>query len=235
MAVTPWTLLDTAPVPGSTDQLRLLQRGREFSLRIGHGELMNSRAHGSEEDLATLACARLTGRKNVRVLVGGLGMGFTMRAALGVLGRDAKVVVAELVSAVVDWNCGPMAEFLGDPKADPRADIRVADVADLIRGERAAWDAILLDVDNSPEGLIRQANDRLYDFDGLRAVQTALRPGGILGVWSAGAEASFSRRLSQAGFAVDEVKVRGNGVHGGSRHVVWIAVRPNGRQGTGQK
>ena len=193
-------------------------------MRLGYGELMNSRAHASEETLATIACGRIAKRGRARILIGGLGMGFTLRAALGALGADAVVVVVELVPAVVGWNRGPMAEVFGHTLADARVDVREADVADLICAERSAYDAILLDVDNSPEGLIRSANRRLYDMEGLAASRAALRPGGILAVWSAGPEKAFARRLRAAGFAVEEVLVRANG-RSGSRHIIWIASR----------
>jgi spermidine synthase len=223
--VIPWTLLDTAEVPGEGGELRLLQRGGEFSIRLGHNELMNSRVHASEEALAKIACARIGARARPQILIGGLGMGFTLRAALGVIGAEARVVVAELVPAVVAWNRGPLAGVSDHSLADARVSIRQADVASLIRSERSAYDAILLDVDNGPEALTRKANDRLYDLAGLGAAQAALRPGGVLAAWSAGPDRNFTQRLRKIGFEVDEVRVRARGARSGARHIVWIAAR----------
>jgi spermidine synthase len=226
--VIPWSLLDTAHVPGG--ELRLMRRGAEFSIMLGGNQFMNSRVRGSEEALATIACERIRSRATPRILIGGLGMGFTLRAALAALGADARIVVAELVPAVLAWARGPMAELFGNSLADPRVSAREADVADLIRSGSAAFDAILLDVDNGPEGLTRKANDALYDLDGLRAACAALRPGGVLAVWSAKPDLKFSRRLRQAGFEVDEERVRADGSRGGARHVIWIAARADGRR-----
>lgn len=224
-AMTPWTLLDTAKVPGEGGELRLLQRGAEFSIRLGHSELMNSRVHGSEEALASIACARIRARARPHILIGGLGMGFTLRAALDAVGPDARILVAELVPAVVAWNRGPLSGLSGHSLADSRVSIRETDVGSLIRSARSAYDAILLDVDNGPEALARKANDRLYDAAGLNAARAALRPGGLLAVWSAGPDRNFTRRLHNGGFAVEEIRVRARGESGGGRHIVWIAAR----------
>ena len=221
----PWSLLDSALLPSGGGQLRLMRRGAEFSIRLGHNELMNSRLGGSEEALATVACERIQTRERPRILIGGLGMGFTLRAALAVLGAEARVIVAELVPAVVTWARGPLAEVFGESLADPRVNIRETDVGHLIRSSRSAFDAILLDVDNGPEGLTQTANDSLYDTEGLSAARAALRPGGVLAVWSSGPNVSFTRRLRQSGFDVDEIKVRANGPRGGARHLVWVATR----------
>jgi spermidine synthase len=220
----PWSLVDTALVPGG-GELRLKQRGAEFSIMLGQNELMNSRLSGSEEALATIACERIRDRKAPRILIGGLGMGFTLRAALAALGPAARIVVAELVPAVVAWARGPMAEVFADSLTDPRVSIREADVGHLIRSEASAFDAILLDVDNGPEGLTRKANDALYDLKGLSAARAALRPGGVLAVWSSTQNPKFTWRLGKAGFAVEEVRARANGSRGGARHVIWIATR----------
>lgn len=222
----PWDLLDTAHIPGG-GELRLMRRGGEFSIMLGGIELMNSRLSGSEEALATLSCERIRARTQPRVLIGGLGMGFTLRAALAILGARARIVVAELVPAVVAWARGPMSEVFGASLSDPRVSVEEADVGRLICSGRAAYDAILLDVDNGPEGLTRNANDRLYDLTGLSAARGALRPGGVLAVWSQGPDRSFAARLRKAGFAVDEIKVRANRGRSGARHVVWIATRPD--------
>ena len=221
----PWCLIDTASVPGGGGELRLMRRGTEFSIRLGPNELMNSRVGGSESALATLACERVRARKQPRLLIGGLGMGFTLRAALTALGGEARIIVAELVPAVLAWARGPMAQVFGESLRDPRVRLREADVGELIRQEPSGFDAILLDVDNGPEGLTRQANDALYDVDGLNAARAALRAGGVLAVWSSGPDANFTQRLRQAGFAVAEVPVRASRARRGARHVIWIATR----------
>ncbi len=229
----PWTLLDTAEIPGvglsgKDGSLRLLQRGTEFSIRLAQCELMNSRLSGSEEDLATLSAERIRGRERPRVLIGGLGMGFTLRAALAAFPPGAELVVAELVPAVVAWARGPMAAMHGDSLSDPRVEIKVVDVIPLVAERKSAWDAILLDVDNGPDGLTRSGNDGLYDHAGLARARTALKPGGVLAIWSSGPDAGFTRRLRQSGLMVEEVKVRARKGHGTARHVIWFATKPTG-------
>jgi spermidine synthase len=221
--VIPWVLLDTATVPGSGDELRLMQRGAEFSIRLGRHDLMNSRMHGSEDALGALACAKVVARARPRILIGGLGMGFTLRAALAAAGAKAQIVVAELVPAVIAWNRGPLAHLSGNSLADARVDIREVDVSTLIHGARGAYDAILLDVDNGPEGLSREENERIYSMAGLAAAKTALRPGGVLATWSAAPHKRFAQRLSSAGFAVEEVIARAGRNGRGARHVIWLA------------
>ena len=225
----PWSKLDTAQVPGG-GELRLMRRGAEFSIMFGGTELMNSRLSRSEEALANVTCERIRDRKQPRILIGGLGMGFTLRAALAALGSEARIVVAELVPPVVAWARGPMAEIFGTSLTDPRVSICEADVAGLIRDARSGYDAILLDVDNGPEGLTRKANDGLYDMTGLNAAYAALNPGGILAVWSSTKDLNFTRRLRKTGFNVDEVRAHANGAHGGPRHVIWIATRAGATQ-----
>ncbi|MEP9377305.1 spermidine synthase [Aquabacter sp. CN5-332] len=221
----PWILLDTAKVPDGLGELRLMKRGDEFSIMSGATELMNSRLSGSEKALAALVCERLGQRPKPRLLIGGLGMGFTLRAALAELGADAEIVVAELVPAVISWARGPMAGIFGTSLTDPRVSLFEGDVGSLIRSGQTAYDAILLDVDNGPGGLTRAANDGLYDTRGLDAARTALRPGGMLAVWSSAPDRDFTLRLRKAGFGVDEVKVRANGKAGGARHLIWIATK----------
>ncbi|ESY96639.1 hypothetical protein NKI51_25140 [Mesorhizobium australicum] len=218
----PWIQLDSAKTPDGRQELRLKQRGSEFSIMLGTNELMNSRLSGSEEALAKLSCQGIAGHRRPRILIGGLGMGFTLRAALAELGDNTAIVVAELVPAVVAWARGPMAEIFAGSLDDPRVTIRETDVGQLIRSAPIAWDAILLDVDNGPEGIVHKGNDALYSVAGLAAARTALRPGGVLAVWSQGPDAGFTRRLKQAGFAVEEVNTRANGKRG-ARHVIWIA------------
>ncbi|GJE74873.1 polyamine aminopropyltransferase [Methylorubrum suomiense] len=220
----PWEHLDTAPIPGEAGSLRLMRRGAEFSIQLDRNELMNSRLFGSEEALARLAAERIATIAAPRVLIGGYGMGFTLRAALGHLPLKAAVTVAEIVPAVLAWARGPMAELTGPCLDNPRVAIREADVAAVIAERGNAYDAILLDVDNGPDGLTRVANDRLYDAGGLAAARAALRPGGLLAVWSAHPDTAFSRRLGQAGFAVEEVAIRARGKRG-ARHVIWLAGR----------
>ena len=220
----PWSHLDTAQVPGG-GKLRLMQRGAEFSIRLDSNELMNSRLTATEQALATIACEKIRTRVQQKVLIGGLGMGFTLRAALVVLGQDSQIIVAELVPAVVAWARGPMATLFGDSLTDPRVRIRETDVSEMIRAARSEYDAILLDVDNGPEGITREANDRLYDVDGLTSAYMALRPGGVLAVWSSTPDAKFTARLNMTGFDVVGNPLRAKGPQGGAKHFVWTATR----------
>ncbi|MBB3309959.1 spermidine synthase [Rhizobium sp. BK196] len=222
----PWIQLDSATIPGEGGQLRLKQRGSEFSIMLGTNELMNSRLSGSEEALATLSFERIKSHPKPKILIGGLGMGFTLRAALAVLPEDAGVVVAELIPQVVAWARGPMTEVFKGCLDDPRVSIHQGDVGEAIRAGKAAYDAILLDVDNGPDGLTRKSNDRLYDYAGLKSAREALRPGGVLAVWSSGPHPSFTRRLKESGFAVEAINTRANGKRGGARHVIWLAMKP---------
>lgn len=223
--MTPWVLLDSAQVPGNGGELQLYQRGDEFSIKIiGRSELMNSRVHGSEDALAELTCARLVDGLHPRLLIGGMGMGFTLAAALRHVGDQAQVEVAELVPAVVAWNRGPLGEHAGYPLKDPRVTVHEVDVARIIKAGQQAYDAILLDVDNGPEGLTHKKNDWLYNMDGLNAAYAALRPQGVLAVWSAGPAQDFLQRLRKVGFEVEEVRVRSHGKKG-ARHIIWFARR----------
>jgi spermidine synthase len=221
----PWEFLDSAQVPGDGGELRLYKRGREFSIRIDGHELMNSSVHGSEEALAELACTRVADRPVPRVLVGGLGMGYTMAATLRLLGAGSQVVVAELVPAVVEWNRGPLGALAGHPLRDDRVEIRQVDIADILQSEQRAYDAILLDVDNGPEGLSRKGNDWLYSVAGLQAAFSALRTEGVLAVWSAAPDRAFTRRLRMAGFAAEVIHVRARGPRKGGHHTIWLAGR----------
>ncbi len=223
--MTPWVLLDSAEVPGNGGELRLYQRGDEFSIKIvGRGELMNSRDHGSEDALAEQTCTRLKNVTKPKLLIGGLGMGFTLAAALQHASEQAEVVVAELLPAVVAWNKGPLGPLSGRPLEDSRVTVQVGDVARVIKAESTAYDAIMLDIDNGPEGLTHKNNNWLYSEDGLITAYTALRPQGILAVWSAGPAKEFVQRLRKVGFAVEEVMVRARGTKG-ARHIIWFAQR----------
>ncbi|MCM2471918.1 hypothetical protein HGO38_00290 [Rhizobium sp. CG5] len=220
----PWIELDRTAIPGDGGELRLKQRGQEFSIMLGANELMNSRLSGSEEALATLAVERIAGIRQPRLLIGGLGMGFTLRAALAVLGPDAEVTVAELVPAVIAWARGPMAGIYKGSLDDRRVTVHEGDVGAVIGGSIARFDAILLDVDNGPDGLTRTENDGLYSLSGLAASRAALRPGGVLAVWSSAPDDAFTRRLKQAGFDAEARTVRAH-KRSGARHTIWLATR----------
>lgn len=222
----PRVLLGTASIPGTATELRLYQSGDLFSIKIpGRGDLMNSRVHGSEKALADLACETLGPRDGPRLLIGGLGMGFTLAAALEAVGPDAEVVIAELVPEVVTWNRTLIGAPAGNPLDDTRCQVFAGDVATVIREQPAGFDAILMDVDNGPEGLVRRENDWLYGEAGLRATRAALRPRGVLAVWSSSPDRAFSRRLKLAGFDVCEHVVRPHRAGKGPRHHIWIGTR----------
>jgi len=218
----PRELIATAMVPGG-EELRLFRHGRDHIIVLDRNELMNTRMSGSEEALATMSIDRLGGKKAPRLLIGGYGMGFTLRAALARLGPDAQVTVAEIVPEIIEWARGPMAELTAGCLEDKRVVLVEDDVSWLIGGEEEAYDAILLDVDNGPDGLTREANDRLYSMRGLRSAKAALRAGGVLAVWSAAPDPRFARRLDDAGFAVDEVRVRARSNGKGGHHIIWFA------------
>jgi spermidine synthase len=218
-------LIDTAEIPGNGGELQLFQCGEEYSISIkGSGVLMNTWAHQSEDALAELACRKISDREGARVLIGGLGMGFTLAAALRQLGPDAEVVVAELVPGVVTWNQGVLGRYAGHPLMDERTTLREGDVAKRLRAERQAFDAILLDVDNGPNGLTRKKNNWLYSTDGLTEAYNALRPEGVLAVWSAATSRNFMERLRKVGFKVKQSRVPEQD-NKGDLHAIWIAER----------
>ena len=219
----PWILLESAAIPGG-GQLQLFQHVRDFAIRVGREELMNSHRHGSEKAMARLVMERLEPSAARHVLIGGLGMGFTTAAAVRELQADEHLTVAELVPAVVTWNRGPLAHLAGDPLSDSRVTVYQGDVAELLRKQVMAYDAILLDVDNGPHEMTTSSNHWLYGDRGLASAYRALKDGGILSVWSAGPDESFSRRLRQAGFSVSVVRVHAHG-NRGTRHVIWLAIR----------
>lgn len=220
--MTPRELIGIAEVPDGPP-LRLFRRGADFMIVLDRNELMSTRMHGSEVALGTMTCERLGGRPTPHLLIGGYGMGFTLRAVLGQLGADARVTVAELVPGIIEWARGPMEALTDGCLDDPRVALRIADVAAVIRTSARAFDAILLDVDNGPDGLTRPANDGIYTNRGLAEAKAALRPGGVLAIWSAAPDPAFARRLTRAGFTVDEVRVRARENGKGAAHVIWFA------------
>jgi spermidine synthase len=192
---------------------------------LDRNELMSSRMSGSEEALAVMTIERLRGRPAPEFLIGGYGMGFTLRAALAAVDRDARLTVVELVAEIIDWARGPMATMTAECLDDPRVALRIDDVGEAIRSASSDYDAILLDVDNGPDGLVRRANNGLYTRNGLAAAKAALKPGGILAIWSAAQDNAFAKSLSDAGFIVDEVAVRARSNGKGAKHIIWFATK----------
>jgi len=222
-----WTKLASAQIPNNGGQLTLAQREQEFSIRLSgiRGELMNSRVHNSEEALAELGCAHLRSSANARVLVGGLGMGFTLAATLRSVAASAQITVAELIPEVVEWNRGPLGECAQNPLSDPRVEIHQGDVALCLLKKTPYYDAILLDVDNGPEGITQNDNDGLYSPQGLQDIFKTLRPKGMLAIWSAAADPRFVTRLKKARFTVTTKIVRAREGKG-SRHTIFLAQKP---------
>lgn len=225
--MTPRELIAVATVPGGGEELRLYSRGGDFMILLDRAELMSTRMTGSEEALAVMTCERLGKRPRQRsgphLLIGGYGMGFTLRAALAALGGDARVTVVELVPEIIDWARGPMATLMAGCLDDPRVTLVQGDVGAVIAEAPSLYDAILLDVDNGPDGLTRTDNNRLYSARGLAAAKRALAPGGILAIWSAAPDPVFVRRLASSGFRTEEVVVRARSNGKGPRHVIWFA------------
>lgn len=224
----PWEEIERARVlhyecPGG-EELVLRRRGQEFSIRTSGTELMNSRVHGSEDALAVLTHKRMRNTKDIKVLIGGLGMGFTLAAALDKAAPGTCVTVAELVPEVIEWNQKYLGHLAGNPLDDPRVKVEQGDVAKVMA--RALWDAIILDVDNGPAGLTSRSNDRLYGRAGLKLAFSSLAPGGVLSVWSSGPDDGFTRRLKQCGFKAETVLVRSGQSGKGGKHTIWLAVKP---------
>jgi len=224
--VIPWEEIDRAEVPGHEGEVTLLKRDTEFSIRTAGTELMNSRLHGSEGALAELTYSRIKRKFGVRILIGGLGMGYTLAAALEQSEPDTLITVSELIPAVVRWNREHLGHLTGMPLDDPRVSVEEEDVVETIRKRKSVWDAILLDVDNGPDGLTRKANDRLYYRSGLKTSFSALRPGGFLAVWSSGADEAFTRRLKQGGFQTETLTVPARKSGKGGRRTIWLAGKP---------
>ncbi|MFX4088110.1 spermidine synthase [Sphingobium yanoikuyae] len=222
--MTPRELLGTAAVPGG-QELRLYRRGGDFMIVLDRNELMSSRMSGSEKALALMTLERLGKRAGLHMLIGGYGMGFTLRAALAEMDAKAQITLAELVPEIIEWARGPMVDLAAGCLDDPRVRLVMDDVAHVIAAGHGSYDAILLDVDNGPDGLTADANDRLYTNAGLSSAMRALKPGGILAIWSAGSDAAFTRRLQNAGFAVEEIAVKARDNGKGPRHVIWFATR----------
>ena len=214
-------LLATAQVPGG-EELRLYRHDSDFMIVLDRNELMSSRMSGSEVALANLSCDRLTTAKPPHLLIGGYGMGFTLRAALERLGGDARVTVAELVPEIIAWARGPMAELAAGCLDDPRVELLMGDVAAAITGAAHRYDAILLDVDNGPDGLVREGNNQLYTLSGLKAAKHALKVGGLLAIWSAAPDPRFAARMAKAGFTLEEVRVSARANGKGAKHVIWF-------------
>jgi len=218
-----WNKLGEAEIPGTDQQLILFQGKDDFFIKLSGGyELMSSRKHASEDALGRLPCKRLKNTANARVLIGGLGMGFTLAAVLAELGDQAEVTVAELIPEVVEWNRGPLGVKSGVPLDDPRTHVHIGDVADLLEKSHARFDVIALDVDNGPSGLTDDANDWLYTMPGIVAACRALTKNGILAYWSANPDRAFRDRLKSCGLKVEELKVFAHG-NKGARHIIWLA------------
>jgi spermidine synthase len=220
----PWIHLGSAQIPNNGGELKFSQRGKEFSIRLSgiRGELMNSRVYNSEQVLSQLGCAHLSAQDNAQVLVGGLGMGYTLAAALKAVNSTSQVTVAELIPEVITWNQGPLGNCAGNPLQDSRTIVHLGDVADLLKTKQPTFDAILLDVDNGPEGLTHADNNWIYSVEGLADIYKTLKPQGMLAIWSAGDDYFFTVRLKKAGFKVETRTVRARPGKG-SRHTIFLA------------
>jgi len=219
--VKPWDLLGRTATPDG-DELTLMQRSGELVIFANGKPLMSSRMHGSEEALATLACAQARLLDAPSVLVGGLGMGFTLRATLDTLPPSATVIVAELLPAVVDWNRGVLGPLAGEPLRDRRVSVALGDVSETLRAHRHAFDVVLLDVDNGPAAFTSPANGALYGDRGLALIHRALKPGSVLAVWSAWEDRKFEQRLRYRQFRVKVERVRARLKRGGPRHTIFL-------------
>ncbi len=219
----PWKFLGSTITPDKKSELKLYQRDSEFSIRVNGQELMNSRMFGSEKKLAEFSCCEVADREKASILIGGLGMGYTLSAALKSLNSDADVTISELVPAVVEWNKEVLGHLADFPLEDSRVTVLVEDVVEVIKSKKSAYDAILLDVDNGPDGLTQEGNENLYNFAGLSMIKNSLKPGGIVAIWSAAPDKGFTDRLKKSSFQVDEKKVRARSNKKGAFHTIWIA------------
>lgn len=225
----PWTHLGLAQIPNNGGELELTQRDKEFSIHLkgARGELMNSRMHSSEVALSDLGCAHIKNTENAKVLVGGMGMGFTLAAALKATTESSKVVVAELVPDVIEWNKGPLGECAGYPINDDRVIVHLGDVAELFKAKpgkerQPEFDSILLDVDNGPEGFTHGDNNNIYSLNSLMAISQTLKSGGVLAVWSAWHDPKFTTQLKKAKYKVETKTVRAHKGKG-ARHTIYLA------------
>ena len=219
-----WTLIGTASLPGTAESLSLYRSGDDFVIRLsGSGtELMSTRRHGSEDALGRLPFTQIANQRDATVLIGGLGMGFTVAAALESAGPNARIIVAELLPEVVDWNHGPLGQKSGRPLDDPRTTLHLGDVSELLKQATGRYDIIALDTDNGPEGLVAGKNDWLYSASGIAATMRALQPDGVIAYWSATSDPAFIKRLRRAGAKVFEKRVHAHGTKG-TRHTIWLA------------
>ena len=221
----PWELLGRTSTPEG-DELTLMRRSGELVIFANGKPLMSSRMHGSEEALATLACSHVRSLEAPAVLVGGLGMGFTLRATLDLLAPDATVTVAELLPTVVEWNRGVLGPLAGEPLRDRRVSVALGDVSDTLRSHLHAFDVVLLDVDNGPAAFTSPANGALYSDRGLAVIRRALKPGGVVAVWSAWEDRKFEQRLRYGQFSVKVERVRARLKRGGPRHTIFLGHTP---------
>ena len=219
-----WELIDRTPIPSSKDSLSLYQNKDDFLIKLTDTgtELMHTRQHGSEDALGRLPCETLKNTAEAKVLIGGLGMGFTLASALQNVGPAAEVTVVELLPKVVEWNTGPLGERSGHPLRDDRTHVHVGDVTKHLREKTSYYDAIALDIDNGPEGLTIATNDWLYSSAGIGRTREALRPGGVVAYWSSDPDRSFAKRLVQHRYHVSEETVFAHGTKG-ARHTIWLA------------
>ena len=215
-----WTMLDKA-LTADGNAITLEEHDGSYAIRVDGLMLMSTRQHASEDKLAELACAHLKQKRGARVLIGGMGLGFTLRAALAALAPDATVVVAEVLDAVIAWNRDPSFHLAADAMADPRVTVLKQDVGETIRAARSSFDSIMLDVDNGPAAMSNDSNNRLYDYAGLRSARAALRPGGCLVIWSVGPDRAFESQMAGAGFLAETQSCRSR-PNAGRKHALFL-------------
>lgn len=226
--VKPWKLLATAPVPQGEGELKLYQHDQDFVIKVDHIELMNSRVHGSEDALAELTIQKIDTNKPKRILIGGLGMGFTLAKALESIGPEDTIDVAELSPDVLAWNKEYLGNLTDNPLNDPRVTVHVMDVIDIMRSNQRCFDAVILDVDNGPEGLTKDDNNRIYSSRGLSSAFQALKPHGIYSVWSSGDSEIFTERMKKSNFEIEKTRVHERANGKGGKHVIWFGTKKAG-------